>query len=149
MCQQMGGGDACCDSTECTGGSCYAAADLQFCGGAFPEFNVCSADACVSDADCTASSPSSLCAPAGAFGQPKRFCLTAYCKTDADCTAEAGGLCRLVGGDPCCSHPAPDGLGCVYPGGCAVDADCPNEGTCNLDATRVGTCGAPDVGCPP
>lgn len=148
MCQGAGA-DECCDSTDCAAGACYEAVDLQFCGGAFPAFNVCVDDACTTDADCTASSTNSICAPASAFGQPKRFCMTAYCKTDADCTAEAGGVCRLVGNDPCCSHPAPDGLACVYPGDCALDADCPNDGTCHLDANGASQCGPPNMGCPP
>lgn len=150
MCSQ-GGGDECCSSADCAmqGGSCYAGTDLQFCGGAFPAFNRCVKDGCASDADCGGSQLPAICAPDGAFGLPKRSCLVAFCHTDADCTAKAGGVCVLVGDNPCCSHQAPEGLGCVYPGGCATDAECPG-GACDLDTTTgQGHCGPPSQGCPP
>jgi hypothetical protein len=141
----------CCTSADCPpGAACYAAFDLQFCGGAFPAFNECVADGCQSDADCDLMGPPQICAPAGAFHQPKRQCMTAYCHTDADCNAMPGGECLLVGDNPCCTNPSPDGLGCVYPGDCAIDSDCPNNGTCSIDSTTGrGTCGPPGIGCPP
>jgi hypothetical protein len=93
--------------------------------------------------------PHSICAPAGAFGLPTTACLTAYCRVDADCTAKPGGACVLIGGNPCCTHPQPDGLGCVYPGDCQKDEDCPG-GSCNLDTTTGGSkCGPAGPGCPP
>lgn len=148
---QAGGSDLCCNSADCEasgGGKCYYAADLQFCGGAYPGFNVCVSDACASDADCAQGPFPALCAPAGVFGLPVRSCIVAYCHSDADCTAQAGGACLLVGSDPCCNHPNPDGLGCVYPGDCATDADCPN-GECNLDSSGKSACGPEGPGCPP
>ena len=147
-----GGADACCTTSDCVmngGGVCYAGSDLQFCGGAFPGFNQCVKDACASDADCASGPFPALCAPDGAFGLPKRKCLVAFCHVDSDCTAKPGGACVLVGGNPCCSHPAPDGLGCVYSGGCTTDTDCPG-GACELDTvTGEGHCGPPGQGCPP
>lgn len=148
-----GGGppDLCCSSADCQsagGGTCYFAADLQFCGGAYPDYNVCVPDGCQSDEDCAMGQNPAICAPAGAFGNPARACLVAYCRVDADCTAKPGGACRLVGGDPCCSHPAPDGLACVYPGGCLTDADCPG-GACDIGADGVSVCGPEGPGCPP
>jgi hypothetical protein len=77
-----------------------------------------------------------------------RVCFTAYCHTDADCTAKPGGACRVIGNNPCCSLPAPDGLGCVYPGGCATDSEC-DAGACKLDtATGTGKCGGTHGPCP-
>ena len=62
--------------------------------------------------------------------------------------AKPGGACILVGSNPCCSHPAPTGLGCAYPGGCTKDADCP-AGSCTLDTGKgVSVCGAPHGPCP-
>ena len=149
MCDPSTPPNDCCSSADCVAagmGSCYAASKLNFCGGAFPIDNKCVADACQSDADCGAGT---LCAPAGAFGYPKRFCLTAHCHTDADCAAKPGGACLPIGGNPCCSLNLPAGLGCAYPGGCSKDSDCPG-GTCTLDMNKgVGVCGPNGPGCPP
>jgi hypothetical protein len=148
---QAGGGDLCCSSADCQangGGTCYFAADLQFCGGAYPDFNTCVLDGCQNDEACAMGQNLAICAPAGAFGNPARACLVAYCRVDADCTAKPGGACLLVGGDPCCSHPAPDGLACVYPGSCVRDADCP-DGACDISADGESVCGPPSPGCPP
>jgi hypothetical protein len=148
-CDSSGPPNECCSSKDCaaSGGSCYPAAQLDFCGGAFPGFNRCVADGCQSDADCTTGA---ICAPAGAFGFPKRFCLNAYCHTDADCNAKAGGVCAPIGFNPCCSLKLPSGLGCAYPGGCQKDADCPSGNACTLDLnTGVGVCMPNGPGCPP
>jgi hypothetical protein len=107
--------------------------DLQFCGGAQIQANLCVADQCKTDADCVKNSAPAICAPAGAFSSPGRACLNAWCKTDADCTAKAGGACLLIGNNPCCKYPQPDGLGCVYPGDCTKDADCPMGDACHID----------------
>jgi hypothetical protein len=152
MCEMPGGGDECCTTADCAakgGGACFAGQDLQFCGGAFPGFNRCVVDDCTTDAECKQNDPDSVCAPDGAFGLPKRHCVHATCFVDADCTAKPGGECLFVGDNPCCSHPSPDGLACVYPGDCVKDADCPN-GACDIDpGTGESKCGPPNQGCPP
>ena len=115
----MNQADQCCSSADCKQGQCWSTQTLPYCGGpAMQIYNECMTDACTSDAECVhgADVPPEICAPAGTFGEPVRFCFTAYCHTDADCTAQPGGVCRPVTG-PCCA--APVGLGCVYPGGCA------------------------------
>jgi hypothetical protein len=144
-----GGGDTCCTSADCAmtnGGGCYSGTDLQFCGGAFPGFNQCVSNDCLKDADCGAKA---ICVLAGSFGLPKRVCLPAFCKTDADCTAKPGGGCTLIGSNPCCQLPSPDGLGCVYPGSCVSDIDCAG-GACHLDPnTGASACGPASPGCPP
>lgn len=144
---QGGGFAQCCTSADCgTSGKCYPTSELQFCGGAAPPENGCAADACKADSDCD---KGQICTPAGAFGLAARACLAAFCKTDADCTAKPGGACILVGSNPCCSHEAPSGLGCAYPGGCTTDADCPG-GACTLGIpSGVSVCGAPHGPCPP
>jgi hypothetical protein len=120
---------------------------MQSCGGALVPTNECVADQCQADTDCK-TPPAQICVPAGAFGLPGRACLAAFCHTDADCTAKAGGACILAGSNPCCSHPAPEGLGCFYPGGCSTDADC-TGGSCTLDMTTgESVCGAPHGPCP-
>lgn len=151
ICPTGGAGDECCASADCAttnAGACYSGADLQYCGQWFPSaLNRCVKDACQSDDDCSSplSSAPGICAPAGAFGHPKRACLTALCHTDADCTAKAGGACLLIGNHDCCTLPAPEGLGCAYPGDCVHDADCPS-GSCTLAkadgpvCTRVEAC---------
>ena len=152
MCQVMGPPNQCCTSADCAsqgGGGCYSAMELQFCGGAQPLYNECIADKCQTDVDCGKVYPPQACIPAGAFDFPKRACFTAFCHTDADCTASPGGACLLVGSNPCCSHPAPSGLGCVYSGGLHKDADCPN-GSCTLNLGKgVSVCGPPHGPCPP
>jgi hypothetical protein len=150
-CQMDGGSNQCCTTSDCpSGDGCYAARAVSFCGGALPMYNVCLGDGCTSDADCTSSSGTgAICAPAGAFGYPKRECLIAYCHTDADCTAKAGGACIPIGGNPCCGLVIPDGLGCTYPGDCASGTACPNDALCKLDpSTRAPFC-QPFQGCPP
>jgi hypothetical protein len=142
----------CCTSTDCPAGAgCYADSKIKFCGGAFPAFNECIADLCTSDADCATSGAPQICAPAGAFGFPRRACLDAYCHTDADCTAMPGGACVPVGGNPCCSLVIPDGLACMYPGGCGPGAPCSDDdGTCTIDTVSgTSTCGPLMIGCPP
>jgi hypothetical protein len=146
----QGGMDECCTSTDCTGGSkCYSSATLGECEGpAMVVTNQCLADKCQVDLDCEAGGADlpTICAPAGAFGFPIRTCFTAYCKVDADCTEKAGGVCAPVS-QPCCVSPA--GLGCVYPGGCAKDADCGAGNTCQLDfETGNGVCNSGPAGCP-
>lgn len=111
-------------------------------------YNECVDDQCTKDSDCMGGQPS-ICAPAGAFGYPKRQCFPAYCKTDADCNKMPGGACIVVGENPCCTLPSPDGLACVYPGDCVKDKDCPG-GTCTIDPTKSeSACGPADPGCPP
>jgi hypothetical protein len=121
--------DQCCTSADCAakgGGGCYAAMNLQFCGGAQLSSNWCVKDGCMSDADCAGTGSPAICAPAGAFSEPKRECFAAYCKTDADCTTMAGGACVVIGNNGCCKLPAPFGLACVYPGDCVNNTDCGN-----------------------
>lgn len=144
------GQNQCCKTADCpAGGGCYPAGSIQACGGAFPAFNECIADKCTTDADCIKSSSPAICAPAGAFGYPKRECITAYCHTDADCKAKPGGACVPIGGNPCCTLQIPGGLGCAYPGDCAAGAACPNNGLCQLDpSTGTSTC-MMFQGCPP
>jgi hypothetical protein len=143
-----GGMNACCTSADCKQGGCFSTGHLPSCGGPAPQiYNACFADACTADADCTpgANLPPQLCAPAGTYGQPARACVTAYCHTDADCTAQPCGACVPVRG-PCCN--IPDGLGCVYPGGCHGNEDCTGGDACTLDPmTGTGVCG-PAAACP-
>jgi hypothetical protein len=150
-CQMGGQPTQCCTSAQCAsmgGGSCYAAQSLQFCGGAQIQSNLCVTDQCTTDANCAKDSAPAICVPAGTFGNPMRTCLNAWCKTDADCTKMPGGACVLVGNDPCCKLPAPDGLGCVYPGSCAVDSDCAMGEACHLDSSGVSACTTKMVACP-
>jgi hypothetical protein len=138
MCQGMMGVDQCCTSADCAtkgGGSCYASMNLQFCGGAQLQANLCVADGCTTDADCVKNAGPAICAPAGAFNSPKRVCLAAYCKTDLDCTAKPGGACLLVGNNDCCKYASPDGLACVYAGDCVKNTDCPMGDACHIDMT--------------
>jgi hypothetical protein len=143
--------DECCTSADCKGGGkCYAASVFPYCGGpAFQPQNVCVTDQCTDDASCNGDGGAGkpmICTPAGTVGSPARSCLTAYCHTDADCTARPGGACLLVH-DPCC--PYPDGLGCVYPGGCVRSADCGQGTFCQLDRTTgTGKCVAGFPMCP-
>jgi Cys-rich repeat protein len=135
------GQNACCTSADCAQGKCYSTASLPYCGGPPKEIdNQCFSDQCTTDAECVfgADLPPQLCAPAGFDGSPVRVCFTAYCHTDADCTAQPCGACVPIVG-PCCDFPV--GLGCVYPGGCARNADCPSGNVCELDPiTGTGTC---------
>jgi Cys-rich repeat protein len=150
-CQMGGPPMQCCSSAQCAsmgGGSCYPSQSLQFCGGAQLQSNTCVTDRCTSDADCVKNTAPAICAPAGTFGNPMRFCLNAWCKTDADCTTKPGGACVLVGNNPCCKLPAPDGLACVYPGSCVTDSDCPKGQVCHLDSSGVSRCTANMIGCP-
>ena len=139
----------CCSSADCKTGQCWSTQTLPYCGGPAEQiYNECMTDQCTSDAECApgANMPPQLCAPAGTFGEPVRFCFPAYCHTDSDCTAQPSGVCRPVTG-PCCSTPL--GLGCVYPGGCATSADCGQGDSCQLDPqTGTGTCTSGPVGCP-
>jgi len=139
----------CCSSADCKQGGCWSTLMLPYCGGpAQQDYNECMTDQCTSDVQCASDvgAPKPVCAPAGAFGEPVRFCFTGYCHTDADCTAKPGGVCRPVTG-PCCSTPL--GLGCVYPGGCATQADCGQGNSCTLDTTSgTGTCVSGSQPCP-
>src|SRR5438552_2543479 len=78
--------------------------------------------------DCTADGVTGICAPAGAYG-PVRTCVVAHCKTSADCDVKAGGVCAPIQ-NPCCK--LPQGLACVYPGGCQKLADCKNNQYCTI-----------------
>ena len=130
----------CCTTADCMGkGTCYA--NPVPCGASPMEvrFNECLADACETDADC--GPPPGVCAPAGAYGNPVRGCITAHCKTDADCTSQAYGFCAPVV-DACCTAAA---LACVYPGGCQRDADCP-QGYCAI-TSGAGVCVAGLAAC--
>jgi hypothetical protein len=145
-CNTMGPPNECCTSADCATGACYPASKLDFCGGAFPAFNVCIADECQQDGDCAAGE---ICAPAGAYGYPKRYCLKAYCRTNADCTAKPGGACVPIGFNQCCALQLPAGLACAYPGACAKDSDCLG-GTCTIEPTQgIATCVPGGPGCPP
>src|SRR6185437_5821899 len=136
----------CCTTSDCTAGAgCYPAGEIQACGGAFPGYNICISDSCASDADCA---KNEICAPAGAFGYPKRQCFAADCKMDADCTAKPGGACVPIGGNHCCSLPIPDGLGCGYPGNCAGGTSCPSGQECRLDTTSGMASCQPTNPCP-
>jgi hypothetical protein len=152
MCQDGGPPMQCCTSADCAsmgGGSCFPSKSLQFCGGALIQSNVCVKDECTTDADCPKNpAPAAICVPAGTFGNPNRTCLNAWCKTDADCSAKPGGACVLVGNDPCCKLPAPDGLGCVYPGSCVMDSDCTTGQACHLDSSGVSGCTTKMIACP-
>jgi hypothetical protein len=138
----------CCTSTDCTnGGKCYSSSSFGQCGGpAMEVYNECLKDQCETDADCLGggSDVQEICAPAGAFGNPVRSCFPTYCV--AGCTAKPGGVCAPVS-QPCCSTPG--GLACVYPGGCAKDADCGEGNTCEIDITTgTGQCSMGPTGCP-
>ena len=148
---QMMGTDQCCTTADCAtkgGGGCFGSQNLQFCGGAQLQSNQCVADGCTSDADCVKNVGPAICAPAGAFNSPKRFCLTAYCKTDADCSAKPGGACLLIGNNDCCKFASPDGLGCVYSGDCVKNTDCPMGDSCTIDPTGRSMCKQGVGACP-
>jgi hypothetical protein len=139
----------CCSSADCKSGqACYSSGVLTECSGgpAVQIYNECVGDACASDADCTGGASPQICAPAGAFDHPVRACFTAYCHTSADCTAHPGGACVTVT-QPCCA--VPGGLACVYPGGCRKNADCGENGPCQIDPpTGTGQCLSGVVSCP-
>ena len=141
-------GDQCCSSADCKSGQeCYSSGVLVECAGgpAMEIYNECVGDQCESDADCAGGNAPQICAPVGAFGQPVHVCFTAYCHTDADCTAQAGGACVTVS-QPCCS--APQGLACVYPGGCSKDADCGQDNTCEIESENgTGECNPGPTAC--
>lgn len=142
--------DECCASSDCAGGRCYRSSDVPYCGGMpMPEYNVCIVSGCASDADCIHGNPNPyICLPAGAFGQPERTCFTGYCHTNADCSAHPGGRCEPIQ-NPCCG--VPQGLACVYPGGCRKDSDCANDGSqhCAIEpSTGSAVCVPGMVGCP-
>jgi hypothetical protein len=148
MCHMQGIMDDCCDSSQCMKGACYDSMMLPQCGGALQIMNLCIDDTCMSDADCVKNTAPAICAPAGAFGRPKRQCLDAYCRTDADCVTAPGGVCEPIL-NACCGIPY--GLGCVYPGGCNKDADCSTDGSqhCELQqATGQGVCAPGGTACP-
>lgn len=149
-CHPQGQMDECCKTSDCKAGACYDSKNLPFCGGAQQLINRCMVDECQSDQDCGAhSNPSQICAPAGAFGWPVKRCTIVYCKTDADCTVQAGGHCEPID-NICCS--TPQGVACVYPGGCKNDKACGSNGSqhCGID-TQAGTavCMPGPIGCPP
>ena len=140
-------GNQCCKSSDCTGSgnpSCYPT--QVDCSPLPPNpGNVCIADECQSDADCTGGH--SICTPANVFGVPKRLCLSAYCRTNADCTLKNGGICRLLDAE-CCSIPA--GLACVYHGDCSPVTKC--SGTSQQCVVNTATSESECVkiqGCPP
>jgi hypothetical protein len=142
--------DQCCTSADCSPGKCYRSSDTPYCGGIpMPEYNVCIADACTSDEGCIHDNPDPwICLPAGAFGNPARTCFTAFCRTNADCTAKGAGICAPIA-NPCCQ--VPQGLACVYTGGCTKDTDCASDGSqhCGIDgATGSSVCLPGFVGCP-
>jgi hypothetical protein len=112
------GPDECCSSADCKHGGCYSSANVPSCD--TPLHNECVVDACTNDAECHGETPE-ICVPAGAWGYARRACIQAYCHTDADCTAAPCGRCAVIYG-LCC--PEPQGIGCVYPGGCHDDDDC-------------------------
>ncbi|HEX7604338.1 MAG TPA: hypothetical protein VF316_22120, partial [Polyangiaceae bacterium] len=149
MCQPPGPPvmDQCCTSSDCKVGKCYASTSLPYCGGpAMPLYNMFVADACATDKDCASNGgPPQLCAPAGAWGIPARFCALAFCHTSADCGAKAGGVCEPVA-NSCCSMPS--GLACVYPGGCNKDQDCGQNAHCAIGSQGEAACKPGDVGCP-
>jgi len=139
--------DQCCKSTECQGGGkCYSSQSLPYCGGVgIPMHNQCAGDGCQKDGDCFGP-VAQICAPAGAFGSPGKACVNAYCKTDADCTAKPDGRCRPIL-QGCCA--IPEGLACVYAGGC--DAACAADGGkhCEIDpASLEGVCLDGPAPCP-
>lgn len=142
------GADECCTTNDCPPAEkCYPPGAMAHCGLPGVPGNTCSVDECVNDDNCAHTGAPSICAPAGAWGQPARTCLTAYCKTNEECTAEPGGLCTTVE-NTCCKVPI--ALACVYPGGCHKASDCPDAGggaSCALDMqTGRGVCAGP-VGC--
>ena len=151
MCKRQMPPDQCCKSSDCVNGkkgACFDSTDLPACGGAQIDANLCIDDACATDADCNSGGTPGICAPAGAFSQPKRVCIVAYCKTDADCTQMGGGACKPVL-NPCCSKPSPNALACVYPGGCAQDSDCGLDGAehCAVE-NGIGVCKTGPEACP-
>jgi hypothetical protein len=128
--------DRCCDSSACTDapdGGCYLTTS---CGGAWMEQNLCVYDECSTAADCTAAAHG-VCMPRDVRGASRNQCLYGGCRTAADCTAAAGGYCAPID-DPCCMGPA--GFYCVYPGGCATDADCSGGLSCVPQADGSTSC---------
>jgi hypothetical protein len=121
--------DECCKTRECDNkAACYFAPFPPSCvGPMMAAHNVCAADECASDADC---SIGSICLPAGVLGRKVRTCFTAACKLDSDCAKEAGASCAPVL-DPCCDTAA--GMYCVYPSnGCRSMKDCVGGAYCEI-----------------
>ena len=142
------GMNQCCTTADCMHGKCWSTNVYPYCGGPAKQvYNECATDQCTNDGQCVpgATVPPQICAPAGFLGVPVRTCFTAFCRTDADCTAHPCGTCAPITG-PCCSFPL--GMGCVYPGGCAKNADCAQGESCLLDpmtgtarcTSKPGTC---------
>ena len=139
MCQPKGPAmDFCCTSADCSGGKCYNTMNLPCQSTASADYNTCVTDGCVSDAQCIAGGLPAICTPAGAFGMAERVCMLAYCHTNTDCNAKPGGSCVPIEGE-CCS--LPDGLGCLYPGGCRRQSDCSSDSYCDIDVKqKAGVC---------
>lgn len=114
--------DDCCDTSDCaTGLTCFPTSAFHFSNQ--PEFNVCTSDACTTDADCL---NDEVCVPKGALGQPVAFCISAVCHSDADCTEYGPGRCTPMINECDGSYWA---LACAYagPGACKTNADCSND----------------------
>jgi len=139
-CQEQGM-DACCTSADCTEVACFTGPRF-YCGGAFPPMaNLCAADECATNADCSAE-PFGACVPAGAFNEHVARCTYGDCVLDSDCSARAGGAC-LPFFNPC-NHRF-IGLNCTYADSlCKQDSDClggsMGNGYCAPGANGVTTC---------
>ena len=125
----------CAGDVDCADGlACLQAARLPgVCVGIPPAGNVCVADECQSDADCTAK-PNGACT-----ASYPRKCAYGPCGTNADCTANPGGVC-LVGLSSVvatCLFPV---VFCHYANDpCRTDADCPAGKVCAPGAGLTGT----------
>jgi len=131
------GMDECCTSADCPNGEqCFQQPLAPYCGLIpQPELQVCTADECSLDSDCTGTSDYPLiCVPASTMGRAVAGCVPASCKVDQDCQAEPAGSCAPVV-PHCCSGPI--GLFCVYPSdGCRSDDDC-TDGYCDVVGGRA------------
>jgi hypothetical protein len=136
---QGGSTTACCtmdaDCTAMAKGRCLPLFNVaeNFCGGAFPQGNVCRYDKCASDADCVGGKPAgatiATCLPSGALNTYFATCAYGICRTNADCTKHPGGKCTYgqaptngvcsLHNELFCAYPTdPCGVGSATPTSC-------------------------------
>jgi len=114
-----GAADECCSSVDCASGKCFPTPIAPACSGErIGVYNVCAADQCSADADCTGGA---WCLPAGALGHAVATCISS-CRQDSDCTEKVGGRCVIEPTTTCCGDDLPR---CRYPDTPPVGDECP------------------------